>query len=529
MDNSPFCERCGTRLPGVGELAGLCPNCLLEAGQNAATVAFEESPEPTLDEVRGWFPQLEIESRIGRGGMGVVYRARQTRLDRPVALKVLAPELSTDPRFAERFEREARALARLTHPAVVTVHDFGEVDGRFYLVMEFVEGTTVRQLMRAGIEPTHAMDLVPKICEGLQYAHEQGVVHRDIKPENILVDREGNPKIADFGLAKLAGRNGDATLTRPSQVMGTLHYMAPEQMKDPQAVDHRADIYSLGVMLYEMLTSELPVGRFPPPSRHKGVDGRLDDVVGKALESEPSDRYQSARDVQTDVEGIRRGAAPARSMLHPADDRIEVMFADAIPGGVITLSVVALIFGPMWVGLWMETAHGKNPTWFALAWPMTFFPLAAIHRREVGKFARLVLGAGGVIASTFVAFALSAAPGVNEEYEMLNALACAVFVFGAMLFDRWARGAQTHVFIVSAVLVAVATMMHSSISARPSSEAFYFASGMTAVAAGAGTTAHLFLEYLRGPVDNRLHFAVYRSLGVGLVAAALYFNEYIFD
>jgi serine/threonine protein kinase len=261
---------------------------------------------PGLDELAQQFPQLEILELLGQGGMGIVYKARQPRLDRFVALKILPAEAGHDPAFAERFAREARALAKLTHPGVVTVYDFGESDGRFYLLMEFVDGVNLRRLLRdRRLEPEAALQIVPQICEALQYAHEQGVVHRDIKPENILLDKRGHVKIADFGLAKLLGpKAADSALTGSQQMIGTVHYMAPEQMERPLAVDHRADIYSLGVVFYEMLTGELPLGRFAPPSQKVQVDVRLDKVVLRALEKEPERRYQHASDVKQEVEAL---------------------------------------------------------------------------------------------------------------------------------------------------------------------------------------------------------------------------------
>src|SRR5262249_12915893 len=191
------------------------------------------------------------------------------------------------------FTREARALARLDHPGIVAVHDFGQSDGMYYLVMQFVDGVNLRQILRAGqLRPAEALRIVPQVCEALQYAHDQGVGHRDVKPENILLDRRGQVKIADFGLAKLLDRQpADALLTGSGQVMGTPHYMAPEQTERPLAVDHRADIYSLGVVFYEMLTGELPLGRFAPPSQRVQVDVRLDEVVLRALAKEPERRY----------------------------------------------------------------------------------------------------------------------------------------------------------------------------------------------------------------------------------------------
>src|ERR1019366_5999138 len=177
------------------------------------------------------------------------------------ALKILAREKEKDPRFAERFTREAQALARLNHPNIVTVYDFGETNGLYYLLMEFVDGMSLRQLLQSRkLAPEEALVIVPSICEALQYAHEQGIVHRDIKPENILLDKQGRVKIADFGIAKLLGTDGKVeSLTGEQGVVGTPHYMAPEQVEKPSIVDHRADIFSLGVVFYEMLTGELPL------------------------------------------------------------------------------------------------------------------------------------------------------------------------------------------------------------------------------------------------------------------------------
>jgi hypothetical protein len=172
--------------------------------------------------------------------------------------------------------------------------------------MEYVEGVNLRQAMRDGkLTPEQAMKIVPQVCEALQYAHDRGVVHRDIKPENILLDAQGRVKIADFGLAKMLARAPmQVTLTADQQVMGTLHYMAPEQMEKPLTVDHRADIYALGVVFYELLTGELPLGRFDPPSQKARVDARLDEVVMRALAREPDRRYQQISEVKTLLEAL---------------------------------------------------------------------------------------------------------------------------------------------------------------------------------------------------------------------------------
>jgi len=198
--------------------------------------------------------------------------------------------------------------------------------------MEYVDGPNLRQLERAGkLTPREALQIVPQICEALQYAHDEGIVHRDIKPENVLLDKKGRVKIADFGLAKILGREPqDFHLTGVGQVMGTPHYMAPEQVEHPQNVDHRADIYSLGVVFYEMLTGELPLGKFAPPSRKVQVDVRLDDVVLRALEKEPERRYQTASQVKSAVETLSTQpihtstpvVSPATVAPVPAEERI---------------------------------------------------------------------------------------------------------------------------------------------------------------------------------------------------------------
>jgi len=261
---------------------------------------------PVLDVVAQAFPQFEIISLIGVGGMGAVYKARQTRLDRLVALKLMLPEMARDPGFAERFTREARTLAQLNHPNLVTVYDFGEAGGFFYFIMEFVDGVNLRQLIHdKQLSPEQALALVPKICDALQFAHDAGVMHRDIKPENILVDKSGRVKIADFGIAKIVGQQqGDLTLTGTGMTLGTPRYMAPEQLEESATVDHRADIYSLGVVIYEMLTGELPLGRFALPSQKVQIDVRLDEVVLHALEKEPARRYQHASEVKQAVEHV---------------------------------------------------------------------------------------------------------------------------------------------------------------------------------------------------------------------------------
>ncbi|MBI5368344.1 MAG: serine/threonine protein kinase, partial [Planctomycetes bacterium] len=237
-----------------------------------------------------------VLEQIGQGGMGAVYKAVQTSLDRVVALKVLPPAFAADSDFVRRFDREAKALAGLNHPNIVAVYDLGRARDLYYFAMEHVDGTSLRaRLARRDLDAATTLRLLPALCDALAYAHGEGVIHRDIKPENILIDRRGRVKIADFGLARIAGCDAptDAGITRTGVVMGTLDYMAPEQRLGTRDVDQRADIYALGVVLYEMLTGELPYGRWEPPSRRSGADPRLDAVIERMLERDPSRRFAS--------------------------------------------------------------------------------------------------------------------------------------------------------------------------------------------------------------------------------------------
>ncbi|MES2924388.1 MAG: protein kinase [Verrucomicrobiota bacterium] len=305
--NPQICPTCHYPIPPNAP-GGFCPACLLRDAEEPVPAG---RAAPTVEEIAAAFPQLEILELIGQGGMGFVYQARQPNLDRIVALKILSPELGRDPAFAERFAREARVLGRLHHPNIVTVFEHGESGGFFYLLMEYVDGVNLRQAMRAGrFTPDQALAIVPGICDALQFAHEQGVWHRDIKPENILLDARGQVKMADFGIARIVGDpQRDFTLTLTGNALGSAAYMAPEQHENPRDVDHRADIYSLGVVIYEMLTGELPLGRFPAPSQRAAVNARIDEIVFRTLEKERELRQQSATEVKTDVQGAATATA----------------------------------------------------------------------------------------------------------------------------------------------------------------------------------------------------------------------------
>src|SRR5262245_44994286 len=378
-----FCPRC--RAPLAADAPeGLCPACLMAGGlasaaavEPASGFAVTTPPSGSKTPTQGeWsnlaerFPQLELLELLGRGGMGAVYKARQKNLDRIVALKVIPPEAAKDPTFAERFQREARAMARLNHANIVTVYDFGQVGEVYYLLMEYVDGVNLRHALRAArLAPTEALAIVPQICDALQYAHDQGVVHRDIKPENILLDRLGRVKIADFGLAKMLSQSPDNfTLTGTQQVMGTPRYMAPEQIERPSAVDHRADIYSLGVVFYEMLTGELPLGRFEPPSQKVQVDVRIDNVVLRTLEKEPERRYQRASHVKTELSSQ---APPTWHTPMPSAKLSDGASPVGAPvGSAVAIATVMGIAGMICVAFALGSAAYANINlpWFSGLW-----------------------------------------------------------------------------------------------------------------------------------------------------------------
>jgi tetratricopeptide (TPR) repeat protein/tRNA A-37 threonylcarbamoyl transferase component Bud32 len=274
--------------------------------------------------------RYEIVELIDEGGMATVYRARQTRLQRDVAIKVMLPELAADPTFRERFEREAQAIANLRHPNILTVYDYGETaDGQLYLVVDYVRRGTLRDRLEAppSIPPAggeaggvlslqETVEIVAQVAEALDYAHQQGVIHRDVKPNNVLLTREGRPLLADFGLVKPI--KGDRRLTASGIMLGTPDYVAPEQAQALE-IDGRADIYALGVMLFEMLTGrhpyegETPVSiiikhitePMPHPSQfNAAVPRALDEIVAKATAKDPSQRYQRAGEMARELRAV---------------------------------------------------------------------------------------------------------------------------------------------------------------------------------------------------------------------------------
>ncbi|MDF1814178.1 MAG: serine/threonine-protein kinase [Verrucomicrobiales bacterium] len=286
---------------------------------------------PQPGELEKCMPGYSITSLLGRGGMGAVYRGVQQSLDREVAIKLLPPELSANPQFSARFQREAKAMAKLNHPNIVQIYDFGTTtQNHYFFVMEFVDGCDLQTYARSGkLTAADALIAVGQICGALQYAHDKGFVHRDIKPANIFLRNDGVVKVGDFGLAKLMAVGDPETedcdisnLTMSGCAVGTLNYIAPEQLEGERNVDHRADLYSLGVMFYEMLTGELPRGAVKPPSQKiENLDVRIDDVVFRAMESKPENRYQSATDLHLDVEKIRSNSGIAEATDEGEEER----------------------------------------------------------------------------------------------------------------------------------------------------------------------------------------------------------------
>jgi serine/threonine protein kinase len=377
-ESLPACPQCGAPL-GERAPAGLCPNCLMALNLKTETVFTDDTPaaQPPLppDQIAPHFPQLEILECLGRGGMGVVYKARQKTLNRLVALKLLAPERVGEAKFAERFTREAQALAALNHPNIVTIHDFGQAGGFYFLLMEYVDGLNLRQLLRTRkFTPEEALAIVPSLCDALQFAHDRGIVHRDIKPENLLLDKAGRVKVADFGIARMLAADGRVDSPLPAeareseagahgvtpparepsaltgdQTLGTPGYTAPEQKTDPQRVDSRADIYSLGVVFYELLTGELPGKPLQPPSKKVQIDVRLDEVVLRALEAKPELRYQQVSEVKTCVETIvatgSAGGSPAEPSFAPGAKRLGWWRRNLMPDEIAARWAQLICFG----------------------------------------------------------------------------------------------------------------------------------------------------------------------------------------
>ncbi|MEK7470085.1 MAG: serine/threonine-protein kinase [Planctomycetota bacterium] len=432
MQTAVQCKKCGKSYSaGVvnNDFQGMCPSCV-------AAFAFEDvsqspleppgpiSPPPDYEKTTMYlkpgtkFQGVVIETVLGQGGMGVVYKARQIGLDRAVALKVMSDRLAGDPDFVRRFEKEARAMASLSHANIVAVYNYGIDNGRCFIVMEYMDGLNLRQILREKkLRPEEGLKIVPQLCDALEYAHSEGVVHRDIKPENILIDKKGRVKITDFGLAKMVEPGGhEHTVT--GLVMGTPHYMAPEQVDTPKTVDHRADIYSMGVVFYELLTGELPIGRWQLPSQRNGVDARLDQVVLRALEREPDKRYQHASEMKIEVSRVQEFIPVAR------------LVTAAATGIAVSGSFSSPVAPPGTVSA--PSPASANAGWTAPAGFATVRPNTPVNPSKLSGW--VGTGFGLTIASVVLAFVglLVSSGNYNAGHAPLAALV-STFGLGAVL------------------------------------------------------------------------------------------------
>ncbi len=281
-------------------------------------VAQEPKPQPKTVK----FGDYELTGKIGQGGIAEIFKARQESLDRDVAIKVLNPKLTKDDDIVRRFERESIVIAKLNHPNIVHVIDKGMAAGRYYFVMEYVNGTSLREVIKSDRIPLKAkFEMLVQVCKALDYAHKNGVIHRDIKPTNILVDRQGNAMVADFGNAQIVG-TGDSEMTSADIIMGTMAYMSPEQKISSTNVDQTTDIYAIGVIVYEMLVGKKPLGRFKLPSESDNeIDKRWDGVIQKCLAQDARDRYQTAVELKDAIlEIIATSAQPVEHEEFTQDD-----------------------------------------------------------------------------------------------------------------------------------------------------------------------------------------------------------------
>jgi len=322
-----------------------------EKATDTAAVPREAASEfPQPEELSALLPvhTYRVEGLLGRGGMGAVFRAVQVRLERPVAIKVMRREQGRDYDFEQRFRREALAMAKLNHPNIVSVIDHGEAGPEhLYIVMELVEGADLMDVIRTGrMTQEMALALLPQICDALQYAHDHGIVHRDIKPGNIMLTRDGRIKIADFGLAKRYDVESSFH-TQSGTSMGTPDYAAPEQFTANAPIDHRADIYALGVMIYQMITGQLPRGVWKAPSQHAAVAPEWDEIVRHAMQTDPKDRYQAASEIKSDV-----------SQITPPSSKPSINGAGETRRTPIVLSAIAIVLA---LGAFFALPQQKTP------------------------------------------------------------------------------------------------------------------------------------------------------------------------
>src|SRR5581483_4354036 len=287
------------------------------------------------------------KEEIARGGMGVVYKGYQPSLDRWVAIKTLPIDLAGDRDLVARFQREAEAMVRLNHANIVQIIDRGEDGGQYYFAMEFVEGPSVKDLLKSDtIDTDKLFDVLTQTCDGLDYAHKKGLVHRDIKPANLLYEEKtGIVKIADFGIAHFSKKDEEMlTLTADNVGMGTMNYMSPEQKINAKSVDHKADIYALGVIVYEAFTGKLPLGKFKLPSEiNPKLPRVLDTIVQRCLESEPKDRYGSCAELKAALLEAR-AATKEKTLRRTMREAIDRTLTAISPNRTVGIAVLGCLF-----------------------------------------------------------------------------------------------------------------------------------------------------------------------------------------
>jgi len=298
------CGHCGVRFE-VRRAPSVPASPARTPAQAAAQTTPDQNPLPNLD-------GFVVHERIGQGGMGEVFRCTRVSDQVPVAVKILTPQMAAVPDYVRRFGREAAAMAQLDHPGIVRLLGRGKAGQHVYIAMELIVGESLRTWAHRNRPPAQQLAaLLAQVAHALAYAHARAVVHRDLKPDNVLVTPDLKTKMLDFGLAGLHAE-GAQCLTQSNVAMGTANYMAPEQRKDAKRADHKADIYSFGVMTYELLTGELPVGKFAPPSKLVAkLDPRWDALVERCLEANPAARPHSALELANGLETL---AGIARSM-----------------------------------------------------------------------------------------------------------------------------------------------------------------------------------------------------------------------
>jgi serine/threonine protein kinase len=319
---------------------------------------------PAIQELAALFPGYSIDTLIACGGMGAVYHGRQIALDREVAIKILPREFSSDAEFRDGFAAEARAMARLNHPNLIGVYDFGEVDGMLFIIMEFVPGQSLYHAAYGiAVEPREAARLMSEICNGIAEAHRHGILHRDIKPANVLLDAHMRPKVGDFGLARPLGH----AAAEGEAIFGTPNFTAPEVVNNPSQVDARADIFSLGVMLHELLTSKLPSADPRPPSAISGCSPKFDEIVKRATQPLPALRYPDALSMARDLAALavapaaaavpQAGMARPPAVRRPPARRVQVKASNGFSWGW-----VLLILGVAALGYYAYKSRQTPPT-----------------------------------------------------------------------------------------------------------------------------------------------------------------------